>query len=152
MVSFQAQVLCSSDTVCNEDLADVVRLGGRQVAIDNVLQRTRKHLPVRVACETGRRVGRQDKDNGPRYVAGRIGTHPGIVALALGWCRGRELFRRRVIGIVRVRRLLAPLHLLVAFEVERFGHRENTLVVGGAQEMDVDASAPAEAGRIRQVH
>jgi hypothetical protein len=84
-----------------------------------------KDLAIGVACQTRRRIRGQDDYNGPRYIAGRVGRHPSIVIFgSFSGCRRDKRSRRRVVGVVGLGGALLLFHLLVAFEVQGFGHIE----------------------------
>lgn len=99
-----------------------MRFRRRNVALDDILQFTRKHLAVGVAGQASRFVGRKYNDNGSRDVAGRIRAHPRVVIFGFGRRAGGRVLGVGVVGIVGVGSLSALLDFFVALEVECFWH------------------------------
>jgi hypothetical protein len=92
-MSLQTELLRPSDAIRNEDLAHIMRLSRRKIALDDIFQRARKHLSVRVACQAAWRIGRQYNDYWAGYIAGRVGVHPRVVMFGLSRrAGGRDLF------------------------------------------------------------
>ena len=121
VMALEIEVLCAGYPVGDEDLSYIMRFGRGGIAVDNVLQLTCKHLADRVARKGCDFFRRQNDDNRPSDVAGRLCAHPRIIALCVFTRRDCLRFRRGF-GIVCVRDPLALLDLLVALESKRFDH------------------------------
>ena len=136
-MALEIEVLCAGYPVGDEDLSYIVRFGRGGIAVDNVLQLTCKYLADRVARKGCDFFRRQNDDNRPSDVAGRLCAHPRIIALCVFTRRDCLRFRRGF-GIVCVRDPLALLDLLVALESKRFDH------VDGRSGSEVGASESDE--------
>jgi hypothetical protein len=60
MMPLKTKPLGPSHPGRNPNLSDIVRLGRARVALDQILDLARKHLPVRVAGQTRRRLRREN--------------------------------------------------------------------------------------------
>lgn len=79
MMALEADGLGAGHLVRDPDLSDVVGFGGRQVAVDNVLERAGEDLAVGVAGDASGGRGGEREDDGSCDVRGGLGRDPAVV-------------------------------------------------------------------------